>query len=301
MTPTPQPGQLVEVRRRHYVVTDVRPSNLPLDPLDASENGRQHLVSLSSVEDDGLGEELSVLWEVEPGARVYERSALPRPDGFDEPERLDAFLHAVRWGAVSSADNDLLQAPFRSGIEIEDYQLEPLARALEMPRANLLIADDVGLGKTIEAGMVAQELIIRHRARTVLVLCPASLQVQWQEQMRDKFGLEFRIIDSAFMKELRRRDVPDGKYTLAFLGYGEGNAEGQGEIELTYNYGVEKYEQGNAFGHLAVGVPDVAGACEKVRTGGGKVTREAGPVKFGTTIIAFVEDPDGYKIELIQR
>ena len=71
------------------------------------------------------------------------------------------------------------------------------------------------------------------------------------------------------MKELRRRDVPDGKYTLAFLGYGEGNAEGQGEIELTYNYGVEKYEQGNAFGHLAVGVPDVAGACEKVRTGGG--------------------------------
>jgi lactoylglutathione lyase len=103
------------------------------------------------------------------------------------------------------------------------------------------------------------------------------------------------------MKELRRRDVPDGKYTLAFLGYGEGNAEGQGEIELTYNYGVEKYEHGTAFGHLAVGVPDVAAACEAVRAGGGKVTREAGPVKFGTTIIAFVEDPDGYKIELIQR
>jgi lactoylglutathione lyase len=103
------------------------------------------------------------------------------------------------------------------------------------------------------------------------------------------------------MTELRRRDVPDGKYTLAFLGYGTGNAEGQGEIELTYNYGVDKYEQGNAFGHLAVGVPDVAAACEAVRAGGGKVTREAGPVKFGTTIIAFVEDPDGYKIELIQR
>ena len=103
------------------------------------------------------------------------------------------------------------------------------------------------------------------------------------------------------MKELRRRDVPDGKYTLAFLGYGDGNAEGQAEIELTYNYGVEKSEQGNAFGHLALGVPDVAAACEKVRAGAGKVTREAGPVKFGTTIIAFVEDPDGYKIELIQR
>ncbi|CAH0271282.1 lactoylglutathione lyase [Roseomonas sp. CECT 9278] len=103
------------------------------------------------------------------------------------------------------------------------------------------------------------------------------------------------------MTELRRRDVPDGKYTLAFLGYGEGNKEGQGEIELTYNYGVDSYDQGNAFGHLAVGVPDVAAACEAVRNGGGKVTREAGPVKFGTTIIAFVEDPDGYKIELIQR
>jgi lactoylglutathione lyase len=103
------------------------------------------------------------------------------------------------------------------------------------------------------------------------------------------------------MKELRRRDVPDGKYTLAFLGYGEGNKDGQGEIELTYNYGVDKYELGTAFGHLAVGVPDVKAACEAVRAGGGKVTREAGPVKFGTTVIAFVEDPDGYKIELIER
>ncbi|MBR0668472.1 lactoylglutathione lyase [Roseomonas hellenica] len=101
------------------------------------------------------------------------------------------------------------------------------------------------------------------------------------------------------MKELRRRDVPDGKYTLVFVGYADENE--QAVIELTYNYGVEKYEMGTGFGHLAVGVPDVAAACEAVRAGGGKVTREAGPVKFGTTIIAFVEDPDGYKIELIQR
>ena len=101
------------------------------------------------------------------------------------------------------------------------------------------------------------------------------------------------------MKELRRRDVPDGKYTLAFVGYGD--EDSNSVIELTYNYGVDKYEMGTAFGHLAIGVPDVAGMCEKVRQGGGKVTREAGPVKFGTTIIAFVEDPDGYKIELIQR
>ncbi len=101
------------------------------------------------------------------------------------------------------------------------------------------------------------------------------------------------------MKELRRRDVPDGKYTLAFVGYGD--EETDAVIELTYNYGTDHYEQGSAFGHLAIGVPDVAGTCQKVRTGGGKVTREAGPVKFGTTVIAFVEDPDGYKIELVQR
>ena len=101
------------------------------------------------------------------------------------------------------------------------------------------------------------------------------------------------------MKELRRRDVPDGKYTLAFVGYGD--EDSNAVIELTYNYGTERYDMGSAFGHLAIGVPDVAEACEQVRRGGGKVVREAGPVKFGTTIIAFIEDPDGYKIELIQR
>jgi lactoylglutathione lyase len=101
------------------------------------------------------------------------------------------------------------------------------------------------------------------------------------------------------MKELRRRDVPDGKYTLSFLGYGD--EADHTVLELTYNYGVDKYELGTAFGHLAVGMPDVYGACEKMRAAGAKITREPGPVKFGTTVIAFVEDPDGYKIELIQR
>ena len=98
------------------------------------------------------------------------------------------------------------------------------------------------------------------------------------------------------MKETRRRDVPDGKYTLAFVGFGDGP-----EVELTYNYGVEKYVQGTAFGHLAISVPDAAAACAAIKAAGGKVTREAGPVKHGTTVIAFVEDPDGYKIELIER
>ena len=102
------------------------------------------------------------------------------------------------------------------------------------------------------------------------------------------------------MTELRRREVPGGKYTLAFVGYAS-NPD-QAEIELTYNWNQsEPYSIGNGFGHLAVGVPDVAAACEAVKKGGGKVTREAGPVQHGTTIIAFVEDPDGYKTELIQR
>jgi lactoylglutathione lyase len=103
------------------------------------------------------------------------------------------------------------------------------------------------------------------------------------------------------MRELRRTEVPAGKYTLAFIGY-EDNAHGQAEIELTHNWEqAEAYDVGTGFGHLAVGVPDVAAACEAVRAGGGKVAREAGPVKHGTTVIAFVEDPDGYKIELIER
>ncbi len=104
------------------------------------------------------------------------------------------------------------------------------------------------------------------------------------------------------MKELRRRDVPGGKYTLAFVGYGDGNAGGQAEIELTYNYGQDDgYDVGTGFGHLAVGMPDVYGTCEKLRVAGAKITREPGPVQHGTTVIAFVEDPDGYKIELVQR
>jgi lactoylglutathione lyase len=101
------------------------------------------------------------------------------------------------------------------------------------------------------------------------------------------------------MTELRRREVPEGRYTLAFLGYGP--EETNTLIELTYNWDTDNYILGDAFGHLAVAVPDAYKACEDIAAGGGKVTRPAGPLKFGTTIIAFVEDPDGYKIELVQR
>ncbi|MGB1562920.1 MAG: lactoylglutathione lyase [Sinimarinibacterium flocculans] len=99
------------------------------------------------------------------------------------------------------------------------------------------------------------------------------------------------------MKLLSRKDYPDGQFTLAFVGYGDGDAE----IELTYNYGVDRYELGNAFGHIALEVDDAYATCEEVKRRGGRVTREAGPMKHGTTVIAFVEDPDGYKIEFIQK
>jgi len=201
----PEQGQLVSVRQRRYVVTEVGKSTLPDRPLKVGGNGPQHLVTLSSVEDDALGEELQVIWEIEPGAQVIEKIALPEPTGFDDPCRLDAFLDAVRWGAASSADVKNVQSPFRSGIDIEDYQLDPVVRAIQMPRVNLLIADDVGIGKTIECGMVKLELVIRHRARRILVVCPASLQVQWRDQMRDKFGLDYRIVDSELMRDLRRK------------------------------------------------------------------------------------------------
>ena len=100
------------------------------------------------------------------------------------------------------------------------------------------------------------------------------------------------------MKLLRTTDRPEQKYSLAFVGYDD--EKRQAVLELTYNYGVDRYELGNAFGHVAIGVPDVKSACDRVRTNGGKVTREPGPVKGGTSVIAFVEDPDGYKIEFIQ-
>ena len=101
------------------------------------------------------------------------------------------------------------------------------------------------------------------------------------------------------MRVLRRKDYPEGKFTLAFVGYGE--ESDTAVLELTHNWGVEKYDLGNAYGHIALEVPDAYQACDEVKKRGGKVSREAGPMKHGTTVIAFVEDPDGYKIEFIQR
>lgn len=154
-----------------------------------------------------MGDELTVIWELEVGQSVVPDRGLPEEisaETFDDPDTLGAFVDAVRWGAITSADSSAFQAPFRSGATLEPYQLEPLRRALAAPRTNLLLADDVGLGKTIEAGLVIEELLLRHRARSVIIVCPPSLALKWRDEMREKFGLDFVIVDSARMAADRR-------------------------------------------------------------------------------------------------
>ncbi|MFI5689974.1 DISARM system SNF2-like helicase DrmD [Streptomyces sp. NPDC051636] len=200
----PEEGNLVEVRGQSWVVARVEPS--PAAP-DGEENRRSAtLVHLQSVADGRFGDTLSVIWEVEPGRRVLPAGSLPDAStgSYDSPNRLAAFLDAVRWSAVASADARTLQAPFRSGVAVEPYQLEPVSRAVGAPRVNLLLADDVGLGKTIEAGLVVQELLLRGRARRTMVVCPAGLTLKWRDEMAEKFGLEFTIVDSEHCARLRR-------------------------------------------------------------------------------------------------
>lgn len=195
-TPELATGALVSVRGQKWIVSDV----------DAAADNT--LVSLQSVElgDDRFDDTLDVIWEVEPGRAILPSGSLPdvTEAGYDPPEQLAAFLDAVRWSAVTSADTRTLQAPYRSGVAIEDYQLEPLARAVAAPRVNLLLADDVGLGKTIEAGLVAQELLLRHRTQRIMIVAPAGLTTKWQDEMFEKFGLDFTIVDSQCCADVRR-------------------------------------------------------------------------------------------------
>lgn len=208
ITPTlPEPGQVVEVRGSTWAVSNVQEQGLPRSPADESVAQLSHVVDLQSLDEGSLGAQLSVVWELEVGHTVTPAQGLPDvilADSFDQPETLAGFIDAMRWGAVTSADPNRYQAPFWSGVNVEAYQLEPLRRALGAPRANLLLADDVGLGKTIEAGLVIQELFLRHRARTAVIVCPPSLALKWQDEMREKFGLEFTIVNSELMAEVRR-------------------------------------------------------------------------------------------------
>lgn len=207
LPPLPEPGQVVEVRGSTWAVANVQAQGLPRSPADELTASLSHVVDLQSLDEDRLGEQLAVVWELEVGHTVTPAQGLPdiiHPDGFDEPTTLAGFIDAMRWGAVTSADPNRYQAPFWSGVNVEAYQLEPLRRALGAPRTNLLLADDVGLGKTIEAGLVIQELFLRHRARTAVIVCPPSLALKWQDEMREKFGLEFTIVNSELMAQVRR-------------------------------------------------------------------------------------------------
>ncbi|WP_261574792.1 DISARM system SNF2-like helicase DrmD [Frankia gtarii] len=210
--PLPELGRIVNVRGATWSVTDVRAQGLPRSPADEAGAGLAHVVRLQSLEEDRLGQELAVVWELEVGQSIAPDQGLPETvsvDGFDDPNTLAAFVDAVRWGAVTSADGSSFQAPFRSGANVEAYQLEPLRRALQSARTNLLLADDVGLGKTIEAGLVVEELLLRHRARSVIIVCPPSLSLKWRDEMREKFGLEFEIVNTELMAKVLRTHGPN--------------------------------------------------------------------------------------------
>jgi ERCC4-related helicase len=163
-------------------------------------------VRLISVEDDSQGEILTIAPDLEVGPELVDTSDWSPllASGFENPQRLGAHLRATTWRTATAADRRLFQAPFRAGIRPDAYQLLPLAKALELPRVNLLIADDVGLGKTIEAGLIVRELILRRRLNFVVVAAPASMQSQWQDELAQKFGLDFTIVDREHLLETRR-------------------------------------------------------------------------------------------------
>lgn len=193
----PRKGQIVRARHRQWLV----------DHVAEGSAGESPCLTLICLDDDDPGRRLDVLWDLELGAQTIEpeKRGLGVVDRLDPPDHFGAYLHALRWNAVSAADATRFQAPFRAGIEHMAHQLTPLMKALELPRANLFIADDVGLGKTIEAGLVMQELILRQQADFVLIACPASICLQWQTEMRRRFGLHFEVMTRAFVAYRRRQ------------------------------------------------------------------------------------------------
>ncbi|MFO0368364.1 MAG: DISARM system SNF2-like helicase DrmD, partial [Armatimonadota bacterium] len=189
-------GDLVLVRSRRWLVDDVVPGDGCQTPI----------VRLSCADDDAQGQILEVLWDYEIDARVIEQEAWKElaSQGFDEPKFFAAFLHTLRWNCVTATDPSLLQSPFRAGIKIDAYQMEPLRKALRLPRVNLFIADDTGLGKTIEAGLIARELLLRKKAKTIVIATPPSVLEQWKAELEERFGLVFEILDRAYLTRMRR-------------------------------------------------------------------------------------------------
>ncbi|WP_081057575.1 DISARM system SNF2-like helicase DrmD [Burkholderia diffusa] len=197
----PEQGQIVKLRHKIWAVTAVSKTK-------TQTTRAIHRVALECLSDDALGENIQVIWEREISPHFIESTSIPSITGHDEPELFDAFIRSLQWGSSSLAVGDMLQAPFRGGVQMEEYQLAPVIRAANMPRVRLLLADDVGLGKTIEAGLVAQELIHNHRASRVLIVCPAHLKIKWVDEMAEKFGLEFKIIDRDSVLKMRKEYGP---------------------------------------------------------------------------------------------
>ncbi|QHI86361.1 DISARM system SNF2-like helicase DrmD [Klebsiella sp. MPUS7] len=197
----PEQGQIVKLRHKIWAVTAVNITQ-------AQTKHVIHRLSLECLSDDALGENIQVIWEREIAPAVVESTSLPCITGHDDPILFDAFIRSLQWSASSLAVGDMLQAPFRGGVQMEEYQLAPVIRANNMPRVRLLLADDVGLGKTIEAGLVTQELIHSHRASSVLIVCPAHLRIKWVDEMAEKFGLEFKIIDRDSVLKMRKEYGP---------------------------------------------------------------------------------------------
>lgn len=193
---TLSPGQTVRVRTRTWLVEGVI----------KGAGGGPEIVDLACLDDDAQGDRLQVVWPLELETQVLDKEAWRDigSQGFDDPRLFGAYLRTLRWNCVTATDPALFQSPFRAGIRLDAYQLEPLQKALKLPRVNLFIADDVGLGKTIEAGLIASELLLRRRVKEVVVACPPSMLVQWKDELESRFGLTFEILDRAYIDRVRR-------------------------------------------------------------------------------------------------
>jgi hypothetical protein len=196
-SPIPAPGDLVRARSRTYLVEAVEGDR---------QNPMQTWVRLVCLDDDAQGEVLELIWGLELDTAVLDRDIWQSLGGrgFDPPRLFGAYFHTLRWNCVTATNPGLFQAPFRAGIRLDAYQLEPLRKALRLPRVNLFIADDVGLGKTIEAGLIATELLLRRRVRELVVTCPPSMLLQWKEELGSRFGLTFELLDRDYVERVRR-------------------------------------------------------------------------------------------------
>ncbi|MNX40898.1 RNA polymerase-associated protein RapA [compost metagenome] len=223
----PREGMMALVRNRRGLI-----ANVEAFPPDPGPEGRLHLVRIAYTDPDGSREE-SLIWEREAGARLIESQALPAVTETPpmDGREFNALVRASRWSALTPTlelaglheDQPMLASPFFGALQLEDYQLVPLLRALRMPRVTLLLADGVGLGKTVECGLILRELMLRRRIRRVLILCPATLRRQWQQEMQEKFAVRFDLIDRketlAVQKRLGIGANPWKVYEKAIVSY----------------------------------------------------------------------------------